>query len=911
MNNVETIIDLVMTILSKKDSYDETEIDLQIKNFSTLFPISEDEKLSIRNEIHSRNAIKIDRGTALKAKDHVPWYLNAKKDLSHKYWDRYRNYLLQQGFSNQVLNELDRSTDEMLDLVGNPNQESDFQRRGLIIGDVQSGKTSTYTGVINKAADAGYRVIILLTGTIEKLRRQTQERLDEGFVGLDSKFFTNDNQSIYVGVGKIDSSISAWSITSTNSDFNKGTATKLVGRIREINAPVIFVLKKNKSVLVKLEQWLRNLNVDTTSGKVSLPMLLIDDEADNASVNTNEDDSPTVINASIRKLLKLFQKANYVGFTATPYANIFINPDSTDEMLKDDLFPRDFIYSLKPPSNYIGARNIYNHDPDEGIFAEYHYMLKNNDDCEDVLPLNHKNHASPESLPESLIVALVSFFLANTIRDLRDQKGHRTMMINVSRFISVQNNISNLVDSFVRTASRDIRHYSLSNNALDYEVVKLVKKVFDKEYSKLGFSFDTVLKQLSASIASIVVRTVNGSNASQTLNYDEYKTNGLRIIAVGGLSLSRGLTLEGLVISYFYRNSKMYDTLMQMGRWFGYRKNYEDLCRVYMSTDAVSWYKHISAATDELRDEIDRMKSYGMTPIDFGLSVRSDFDTLIVTARNKMRTATEYVFDVNISGKVIETPFLPIEAKLIDKNHIAVEKLISLLFKDGFKLSDRTDLANPTPQFHSVPSNRIVDFLNDYYVNPNNLNFQVDSIIEFISENPVLNTWDIAIAKGSGNTNFQLGELVVPTVMRSFEINNNMKVLQMSGSKSRLGSVSFAKAGLLKHVALEIEKIEKSFNQNNEKKSISQNAYFSFGIKRNPLLVLYPVQLKQPDPSEPFDKVITKEELVMNLPKINWGVSIGIPHLGEELSINRVKYRINQVKYKEIFGSDDFEDEEL
>lgn len=911
MNNIDTVIDLVMTILSKRDSYDEIEINKQIEGFCNMFPLTPEEKHTVTNEIHSRNAIKIDRGTALKAKDHIPWYLNAKKDISHKYWDRYRNYLLQQGFSHQVLNELDRSTDEMMDLVGNPSIETDFQRRGLIIGDVQSGKTSTYTGLINKAADAGYRVVILLTGTIEKLRKQTQERLDEGFVGLDSKFFTNDNQNIYVGVGKIDSSISAWSITSTNSDFNKGTATKLVGRIREINAPVIFVLKKNKSVLVKLEQWLRNLNVDTSSGKVSLPMLLIDDEADNASVNTNEDESPTVINASIRKLLKLFQKANYVGFTATPYANIFINPESTDEMLKDDLFPRDFIYSLKPPSNYIGARNIYNHDPDEGIIAEHHYMLRNNDDCEHVLPLVHKNHASPNSLPDTLVKAIISFYLANAIRDLRAHKGHRTMMINISRFISVQNNISSLVDAFVRTTSRDIRNYYLAPNALDYEIIKQVKGVFDTEYLNLEFEFKTVLSKLNDSISSIVVRTVNGSNASSNLNYDEYKKDGLRIIAVGGLSLSRGLTLEGLVISYFYRNSKMYDTLMQMGRWFGYRKNYEDLCRVYMSTDAVSWYKHISAATDELRDEIDRMKSYGMTPIDFGLSVRSDFDTLIVTAKNKMKTSTEHVFDVNISGKVVETPFLPIESKFIESNYKVVEKFISDLTNEGYRPLERSDLAISTPQFSSIPREKIINFLSTFHVNPYNINLQVDSVSDFIAESDILQNWDIAIARGSGSYNFQVGEIVVPAVMRSFEAKHSMKAIQMSGSKSRLGTVSFAKAGLTKYVSTEIERIELSFNQNSEKKSISQNAYFSLGIKRNPLLVLYPVQLKQPDQNEPFDKAVTKDELVKNLPKINFGISIGIPHLGSGQSANRIKYRINLVKYKEIFGADDLEDEEV
>jgi hypothetical protein len=907
--NVSTIISIAMNILKEQDSYGELEIINAVDLVSKMTPLNEQQKSEVIREIHSRNAIKIDRGTALKSKDHVPWYLNKKKDIDERYWNRYSQYLNELGFSSSVLNELDRSTDEMMDLLGDPYQVSDFQRRGLIIGDVQSGKTSTYTGLINKAADTGYRVVIILTGTIEKLRKQTQERLDEGFVGLDSKVFNRDSQSVKVGVGDYDSSISAWSITSTESDFKKTTARTIFGRIREINSPVLFVIKKNKSVLEKLEQWLRTLNVDTSSGKISLPLLLIDDEADNASVNTNSEESPTVINANIRKLLKLFSRANYVGFTATPYANIFINPDSTDEMLQDDLFPKDFIYSLKPPTNYIGARNIYNHDPDEDVIASHYYMLRNNDDCEDYLPLSHKNHSSIESLPPSLGKAIITFFLANAIRDLRGHQGHRTMMINISRFITVQNNICDVVDSYVREVRRMIQNYYLSENALDYDVIRHIKDEFDNEFKSSGYEFNEVLQVLYPSISSIAVKSVNGSNANQTLNYDDYRDSGLRIIAVGGLSLSRGLTLEGLVVSYFYRNSKMYDTLMQMGRWFGYRKNYEDLCRVFMSTDAVTWYKHISAATDELRSEIDRMKALGMTPNDFGLSVRSDFDTLIVTARNKMKSSTEHVFDVNISGRMVETPFLPIDTQIIDENKRSVERFLDELFTDKYKLANVADLANKTPQFHSIPKKYVIDFLESFQVNPYNLNFQTESIIDFIKECDLLVKWDIAIAKGSGSNNFRFGDIVVPAVLRKFEPRLNMKAVQMSGSKSRLGTVSFAKVGLKTHIANEIEDIEKAFNRN-DKQSISQNAYFSMGIVRNPLLVIYPVQLKEPDPNDPFDKSITKDELVKNLPKINFGLSIGIPFMGESTSFGQIKYRINMVKYNEIFGTDEDDEQE-
>ena len=230
-------------------------------------------------------------------------------------------------------------------------------------------------------------LLFFLPGTIEKLRRQTQQRMDEGFIGLDSYALTLKKGHVQVGVGAIDPTTSGWAVTSTSSDFNAATAQKVVGQLSKISAPVIFVLKKNKSVLEKLEHWLRLYNIDPVTQKIDLPMLLIDDEADNASVNTKADDV-TAINKGIRKLLVLFGRANYVGFTATPYANVFIDPDSEEEMLKHDLFPRDFIYALEAPDNYIGARNIFGED------APYGYMLESSDDCEYALPMVHKKEDS-------------------------------------------------------------------------------------------------------------------------------------------------------------------------------------------------------------------------------------------------------------------------------------------------------------------------------------------------------------------------------------------------------------------------------------------------------------------------------------------------------------------------------------
>ena len=242
-------------------------------------------------------------------------------------------------------------------------------------------------------------------------------------------------------------------------------------------------------------------------------MLLIDDEADNASINTKDKENPTAINAAIRKLLALFSKANYVGFTATPYANIFIDPETDDKMIAEDLFPRNFIYALKAPTNYIGADHIFL----EG--GDCSFMLHENDDCEEYLPIRHKSGAVPAGkLPESMLEAIAAFFLANAVRNLRgDVKSHRTMMINISRFIAVQEAITSQVDELVRTMLREIRnYYRAGEQAMEYDTFRLLRKTWDKYYAPMetiDFEWSDIQEALHAAVASVEVRTINGGNA--------------------------------------------------------------------------------------------------------------------------------------------------------------------------------------------------------------------------------------------------------------------------------------------------------------------------------------------------------------------------------------------------------------
>lgn len=915
-NNADTIIELVMVQLNKNEIIEEKSIEQFVKFYRQINPISDEEEPLIIKILHSRLGVRMERGSCIKELDHVSWFYSAKKDIESLYWDRYRMFLIKKGFNNIVMGALDSSTDEMMDLLGDPNSLMNFSRKGLVIGDVQSGKTSNYIGLINKAVDSGYKIIILLTGTIEKLRKQTQQRLDEGFIGLDSTAYFKGESEVRVGVGSIDARVSSVSITSTTNDFNSSVARQLVGQLSSFKDPVLFVVKKNKSVLEQLENWLSTYNRQGTN-KIEKPLLLIDDEADNASVNTRKlGESPTTINACIRKLLKLFTKSSYVAFTATPYANIFINPESSQEMLEDDLFPKDFIYALEAPSNYIGARDIF------GENGNYSYMVKNNDDCNDYIPESHKKTFSPEELAPSMKEAIVSFLLVNVIRDLRgDDKKHQTMMINVSRFIDVQNELSRIIDAYVRDIQRDVRNYYLmGKSALKHYNIEYIKSVYDKYFlvlpertttSESVFSWDIIQKSLHSSIASIVVRAINGGNAAKNLNYDDYKEDGLRLIAVGGFSLSRGLTLEGLSISYFYRNSKMYDTLMQMGRWFGYRPRYEDLCQVWMGERSEDWYGYISEATDELCCEISRMCNARLTPKEFGLKVRSDKESLIVTALNKMRMAQDFTRVISLNGKNIETPYITYDKKIVKDNMIVTKNWFEHLLDKGNKFVDISNMALKYNQMLNVPKEEIIDYLSLFDISYLNMNFRAKDISKILLENNdhALDNWDVVIAQGEDKIEGFCG-LQIPKVRRRFEIKASSRVLQISGKRSRLGSASIGKGGLTYNKCKIIEnKIITYRPVRDRKKAFYQNEYFNTGDERNPQLVIYPLALnpisKNSEGKDEIDK--EKQKFSIDLKDLTLiGLGIGIPRIdGKENQT--IEYKMNLVGLKELMGinSDD------
>jgi hypothetical protein len=413
------------------------------------------------------------------------------------------------------------------------------------------------------------------------------------------------------------------------------------------------VIKKNSTTLRNLLDWLHEHNAKQGVDTVDVPMLLIDDEADNASINVSHGrQEVSRINGQIRELLKLFSRSCYVGYTATPFANIFIDPDTDDAMRGEDLFPRHFIKSLNPPSNYFGATRVFREDSER--------IIRHITDNESVLPLSHKIDFEVTTLPSSLSAAVRTFVVAKALRLHRGHVAdHCSMLVNASRFTNVQRQLRNAIHELVESIKASARvngRLDVEDAIADPEIAAL-HGVWKAEFKDAGASWAEIQENLLAAAAPIRVIEVNSRSAS-ALNYDDHRESGLAVIAIGGFALSRGLTLEGLMVTYFLRNSMMYDTLMQMGRWFGYRDGYDDLCRIWMTEQAEGWYAHVAEAIEMLRDELRDMARAGATPEEFGLKVRAHPDTLLVTARNKMGSGEEVVVNVGLGKSFVETATL-------------------------------------------------------------------------------------------------------------------------------------------------------------------------------------------------------------------------------------------------------------
>lgn len=641
--------------------------------------------------------------------------LKKSKTKSMGYVERYFLYLSDKpGWSEMSIKDLDMSTDEVMNVLANPQIEKADERRGLVYGDVQSGKTAHYIALINKAYAAGYKIIIVLTGMHNSLRSQTQSRVDEEVLGYETSnedsYELQAMQNI-IGVGHVISNETLRPLQSITNRDDKGDCSK--SRMSgSFMPPFVIITKKVKSVLSNIISSLsKNTIAKAINGKkiipASFPALIIDDEADQASVNVNDmdkTDDPSTINGLIRKLLNLFECKSYVGYTATPFANIFIPHRTCDDIYGKDLFPKDFIAKTPRPELYVGAREFFGLSEEEITPMPLMRMIA---DGKSFLSQGTKKDDYVGELPNELKNAIKFFFISTAIRNLRGQRNKpNTMLVHIVRFVDQQKILKKKIEKYVHEEIFNFVSYG------DVEIRKAFEDLYVSDFVpttkaiKIGFSryskgcdeigFDSIWEEIIrlASSNELKIWAINGKS-DDSLIYKNYKDQPFNVIAIGGDKLSRGLTLEGLTISYFTRAASAMDTLLQMGRWFGYRPGYLDVCRIFTTSDLFKKFKIISYSIANLSAQFDDMNTLKSDPEHFGLKVATNPEILI-SARNKVRTGADYQAD--FSNHLTQTRLIDADPEIIEENYQAVNNFLSSL--DSNRLDTGADKVFP----ENVPS---------------------------------------------------------------------------------------------------------------------------------------------------------------------------------------------------------------
>lgn len=613
-------------------------------------------------KIHKEQVSGIERlgvGKRLRGQRHESWYSGPKDDA--RFWPAYVKHLESKGWV-KAIPSIDESSTDVVAMLPKPGLTK-FSGRGLVLGYVQSGKTANMTGVIAKAADSNYRFIIILAGMTDKLRNQTQKR----FV---SDLLCHDTDGIWQ------------EHTTADHDFCEQTSP---GFVFGDHYRHIMVVKKNTHVLKRLLNKLKNTNEHE---RKNCPVLIIDDECDQASVNASGYlEKMTAINKHIRDVIELLPRAAYLGYTATPFANLLIDP-SVDPNNPEDLYPRDFIYTLPKPEDYFGAERIFGRDildaDDEPPADESLDILRSipESEWEYLRPKNSKEAPGFEfEVTDSLQEAIDYFLLATCVRNIRgDKDQHSSMLIHTTMLVNPQERIAAGIQKYLDIMKANIgRAKKRLINCWDTEN----QRVESSAFGLTELSFEEIWTQFEEVLESTEVAVENGESNSR-VNYEIENGQGKRYIVVGGNVLARGLTIEGLVVSFFLRTSAQYCTLMQMGRWFGYRHNFEDLPRIWMTDEMQSNFLDLATVEAEIRYEIEVYEDSELTPLDCAVKIRK-LPGLAITAKNKMMSAHKCQLSLNGAHRQTRR-FYDKNKDILSANWSAAEKLIdNLINNEGIK----------------------------------------------------------------------------------------------------------------------------------------------------------------------------------------------------------------------------------
>jgi len=649
-----------------------------------------------------------------------PWYLGPDED--DKFWPGYRRHLIGKGWRDDSIDALDGASTRVVALLEPPSRAK-IDTRGLVVGYVQSGKTANFTAVIAKAADVGYRFFVILSGLNNALRLQTQLRLGDDLVSSNPDFWI-------------------W-LTEPTTDFRARENVNAFLGARH-SQKVLAVVKKNPARLRRLISWLKDARAEVLR---ACPILIIDDEADQASPNAHRDPSErTTINQLIIKLLDTVPKAGYVGYTATPFANLLIDPS-----VPEDLYPRNFIMDIPASDGYFGAAEIFGRAPidedDDGLPGLDVIRTVTDAEAARMKPITRlARYDFKPVISDSLEKAILYFLLATSARLYR---GHRTqhssMLVHTTQYSVAHNNSAQVVSDYL--GSVRARFMSAPKSLADeLEVLwnEEQEKLPSKQMGLEPVSFSSLWKHFQETLDRCEVKVENGVS-SDRIDYENCLDGVGRIyVVIGGNVLSRGLTLEGLVVSFFVRSASAYDTLLQMGRWFGYRRGYQDLPRVWLTKEIEGFFYDMASVERELRVDINRYTSGEITPLDFGVRIRTH-PSLAITNSLKMQSAVPAKMAFN--GRYVQTIVFDESASVIESNRQAANALLRAI-SHVEKIAPITLGGRPAPIFRDVSVERILKFLADYSVDNLNASMPASLMIEYIKAQnkfSLLLKWNVAV----------------------------------------------------------------------------------------------------------------------------------------------------------------------
>lgn len=910
--------------------------------------IPEKRAIEIATEVAEAHEATLHIGVAVKNKNTFqPWLAERKSVTEMKRSAAYDSLLVGQNWGAGVVRALGRQTDQIVEFMGDPKIDGTWHRRGLVIGEVQSGKTSTYTGVLNKALDLGYQIVVVIGGHTEDLRRQTQERLDSDLIGEDTSYRTDPGSphgDMRIGVGKINTDVGTNSLTSVRYDFGQKTAESTAINLTTGN-PTVFVVKKHSGVLESLTEYIR---LKAPGGIHDVPLAVIDDESDWASVNTSaKSKERTAVNKAILALLNSSRRSSYLGITATPFANILID-DSRDTQ---DLFPGDYIVALESPSSYRGVDYYF---PQDGQVSEN--IITEIDDFHELLPQKHRKDSAVFELAPSLREAILAFYLATAARYGREgRQVPSSMMVNVSRFNDVQEKFKFLIEEYIETVNEGIfasAGFLTGKTDQPTKLMKRLQRIADLRYSSQQLEVRDLGESLLQVAEVVGVELVNGltmksrNQALATLTRRQLADVKKKPkIFVGGNVLARGLTLDGLVTTYFTRRAGAADTLLQMGRWFGHRPRYEDLTRVWMDPYVVDHFSYVAEVSQELRSSVAEMRDFNMTPREFGLQIRLHPEaSFLITAANKQRSGviseTPGVFSYR--GKAIETHTIRSDDRSNSRNRDAVSSLLQNIHT----LADadaRREVRGRNVYWRNVPHDFVESFLENFQLNPDLPTSKVfgkgksESLPESIGTLGRHAGWTIGVMSGSGKepveylaqSEFESVSAIRASYRNIVELSDDSADIELSQRRLATGTNIVASASEderltaieARHAAEERQRREGNDPGLDPDRKLSQAEVLRYGLS-GPMLLIYTVAL---DPATEINvdstsapEVTAGQRRLRDLGEAP-ALVMAVPGLTEEEarddSLSRgtkfgIRYVMNPVLARRVAGLADMTDED-